>query len=90
MQAVILAAGEGKRRWPLTGAGESAIPVASTDPRLSYPCASGKRDPGYHHGGGLPAGTCIRHLNRMDLPVKVVIQQKQLGTADALKCAGTS
>ncbi len=90
MQAVILAAGEGKRVRPLTRSRPKAlIPVANA-PILDYPIRalleSGIRDiivvVGYRQEH------VLRHLNRMELPVKVVIQQKQLGTADALKCAG--
>lgn len=89
MQAVILAAGEGKRVRPLTrNRPKALIPVANA-PILDYPIRalleSGIRDiivvVGYRQEH------VLRHLNRMDLPVKVVIQHKQLGTADALKCA---
>jgi UDP-N-acetylglucosamine diphosphorylase/glucosamine-1-phosphate N-acetyltransferase len=90
MQAVILAAGEGKRIRPLTRSRPKAlIPVANA-PILDYPIRalleSGIRDiivvVGYRQE------QVLRHLNRMELPVKVVVQHKQLGTADALKCAG--
>ncbi|MBP1928639.1 glucose-1-phosphate thymidylyltransferase [Methanolinea mesophila] len=89
MQAVILAAGEGKRVRPLTrNRPKALIPVANA-PILDYPVhallESGIRDiivvVGYRQEH------VLRHLNRMELPVKVVIQHKQLGTADALKCA---
>jgi UDP-N-acetylglucosamine diphosphorylase/glucosamine-1-phosphate N-acetyltransferase len=89
MQAVILAAGEGKRVRPLTRSRPKAlIPVANA-PIIDYPIRalleSGIRDiivvVGYRQEH------VLRHLNRIDLPVQVVVQHKQLGTADALKCA---
>jgi UDP-N-acetylglucosamine diphosphorylase/glucosamine-1-phosphate N-acetyltransferase len=90
MQAVILAAGEGKRIRPLTRSRPKAlIPVASR-PIIDYPIeallACGIREiivvVGYRKE------QVIRHLNTLDIPAEVVVQPKQLGTAHALKAAG--
>jgi len=89
MQAVILAAGEGRRIRPLTrGRPKALIPVANR-PIIDYPIQAllecGIRDivvvVGYRKE------QVIRYLNTLDLPVDVVIQEKQLGTGHALKCA---
>jgi len=89
MQAVILAAGEGKRLRPLTkNRPKALIPVANS-PIIDYSIqalvANGIRDiivvVGYRKEH------VIRHLNRFDVPIEVVEQKNQLGTGDALKCA---
>jgi UDP-N-acetylglucosamine diphosphorylase/glucosamine-1-phosphate N-acetyltransferase len=89
MQAVILAAGEGRRVRPLTRTRPKAmIPVANR-PIIDYPIEAllncGIREiiavVGYHKE------QVIRYLNTLDVPVEVVVQQKQLGTANALKAA---
>jgi glucose-1-phosphate thymidylyltransferase len=89
MQAVILAAGEGKRVRPLTRSRPKAmIPVANR-PIIEYVMEAllknGIREivvvVGYRKE------QVTRFLNQLDIPVEVVIQEKQLGTAHALKCA---
>ncbi|MEN6397030.1 MAG: sugar phosphate nucleotidyltransferase, partial [Methanoregula sp.] len=89
MQAVILAAGEGKRVRPLTWSRPKAmIPVANR-PIIAYTIdalvENGIRDiivvVGYRKE------QVIRYLNQLDLPVEVVVQDKQLGTAHALRQA---
>ena len=86
MQAVILAAGEGRRVRPLTWSRPKAtIPVANR-PIIAYTIdalvANGIRDiivvVGYRKE------QVTRFLNQLDLPIDVVIQDKQLGTAHAL------
>ena len=89
MQAVILAAGEGKRVRPLTRSRPKAmIPVANR-PIIEYVIEAllknGIRDiivvVGYRKE------QVIRFLNQLDIPIEVVVQNKQLGTAHALLCA---
>jgi len=89
MQAVILAAGEGKRVRPLTWSRPKAmIPVANR-PIIGYVIdalvQNGIRDiivvVGYRKE------QVIRFLNQLDIPVQVVVQEKQLGTAHALRQA---
>jgi glucose-1-phosphate thymidylyltransferase len=89
MQAVILAAGEGKRIRPLTWSRPKAmIPVANR-PIIAYTIdalvKNGIRDiivvVGYRKE------QVTRFLNQLDLPIEVVVQEKQLGTAHALQQA---
>lgn len=89
MQAVILAAGEGSRLRPLTRSKPKAmIPVANR-PIIEYVIdallENGIRDivvvVGYRKED------VIRYLNRLDAPIQVVVQERQLGTADALRAA---
>lgn len=89
MQAVILAAGEGNRLRPLTRSRPKAmIPVANR-PIIEYVIHSllenGIRDivvvVGYRKE------YVIRYLNQLDVPIQVVVQERQLGTADALRSA---
>jgi len=89
MQAVILAAGEGKRVRPLTWSRPKAmIPVANR-PIIAYTIdallKNGIRDiivvVGYRKE------QVTRFLNQLDLPIEVVVQEKQLGTAHALQQA---
>jgi len=89
MQAVILAAGEGKRVRPLTRSRPKAmIPVANR-PIIEYVIEAllknGIRDiivvVGYRKE------QVTRFLNQLDIPIEVVVQTKQLGTAHALLCA---
>lgn len=89
MQAIILAAGEGLRVRPLTRSRPKAmIPVANR-PIIEYVIEAllknGIRDiivvVGYRKE------QVIRFLNGLEVPVDVVVQEKQLGTAHALLCA---
>jgi len=86
MQAVILAAGEGKRLRPLTRNRPKALIPVANNPIIDYPIQAlagcGIRDivvvVGYRKEH------MIRYLDRLDIPVRIVEQKKQLGTADAL------
>jgi glucose-1-phosphate thymidylyltransferase len=89
MQAIILAAGEGVRVRPLTRSRPKAmIPVANR-PIIEYVIdallKNGIRDivvvVGYRKE------QVTRFLNGLEVPVDVVVQEKQLGTAHALQCA---
>lgn len=89
MQAVILAAGEGVRVRPLTrNRPKAMIPVAN-HPIIEYVIdallKNGIRDivvvVGYRKE------QVTRFLNGLDVPIEVVVQEKQLGTAHALRCA---
>jgi len=89
MQAVILAAGEGKRVRPLTRSRPKALLPVANRPIIGYIIEAllknGIRDiivvVGYRKE------QVIRFLNELDIPITVVVQDKQLGTADALNCA---
>jgi glucose-1-phosphate thymidylyltransferase len=86
MQAVILAAGEGKRLRPLTRNRPKALIPVANNPIIDYAIQAlagcGIRDivvvVGYRKEH------MIRYLDRLDIPVQIVEQKKQLGTADAL------
>ncbi|MCK9631146.1 MAG: sugar phosphate nucleotidyltransferase [Methanoregula sp.] len=89
MQAVILAAGEGKRVRPLTRSRPKAmIPVANR-PIIEYVIEAllknGIREiivvVGYRKE------QVTRFLNQLDVPIEVVVQDKQLGTGHALLAA---
>lgn len=89
MQAVILAAGEGKRVRPLTRSRPKAmIPVANR-PIIEYVIEAllknGIREiivvVGYRKE------QVTRFLNQLDVPIEVVVQEKQLGTGHALLSA---
>ncbi|MCP1662639.1 MAG: nucleotidyl transferase [Methanocalculus sp. MSAO_Arc1] len=89
MQAVILAGGEGWRLRPLTKNRPKALIPVGNRPLIDY-CidallASGIRDiivvVGYRKE------QVIRHLNSLDHEVRVVVQERQLGSAHALACA---
>lgn len=89
MQAIILAAGEGVRVRPLTRSRPKAmIPVANR-PIIEYVIdaltKNGIRDivvvVGYRKE------QVTRFLNSLGVPIEVVVQEKQLGTAHALQCA---
>jgi UDP-N-acetylglucosamine diphosphorylase/glucosamine-1-phosphate N-acetyltransferase len=89
MQAVILAAGEGKRIRPLTRSRPKALLPVANRPIIGYVIEAllknGIRDiivvVGYRKE------QVIRFLNELDVPITVVVQNKQLGTAHALNCA---
>jgi glucose-1-phosphate thymidylyltransferase len=89
MQAVILAAGEGKRVRPLTRSRPKALLPVANRPIIEYIIEAllknGIRDiivvVGYRKE------QVTRFLSQLDVPISVVIQNKQLGTAHALKCA---
>ncbi|MCK9307565.1 MAG: nucleotidyl transferase [Methanomicrobiales archaeon HGW-Methanomicrobiales-2] len=89
MQAVILAAGEGSRLRPLTRSKPKAMLPVANRPIIEYVIdallENGIRDivvvVGYRKED------VIRHLNRLDAPIQVVVQERQLGTADALRAA---
>ncbi len=89
MQAVILAAGEGRRFGPLTRTRPKALLPVANHPILQYPIEAllenGIRDiivvVGYRKE------QVTRYLNQLKVPVEVVVQERQLGTADALRCA---
>jgi len=89
MQAVILAAGEGKRVRPLTRSRPKVmIPVANR-PIIEYVIEALEKN-GIREiivVAGYRKEQVIRYLNQLDIPIEVVVQQKQLGTANALKCA---
>jgi UDP-N-acetylglucosamine diphosphorylase/glucosamine-1-phosphate N-acetyltransferase len=89
VQAVILAAGEGSRIRPLTWSRpKSMIPVANV-PIIGHVINSllenGIRSiivvTGYRKE------QVMSYLNTLEVPIEVVIQKKQLGTAHALQCA---
>jgi UDP-N-acetylglucosamine diphosphorylase/glucosamine-1-phosphate N-acetyltransferase len=89
MQAVILAAGEGKRVRPLTRSRPKAmIPVANR-PIIEYAIEAliknGIRE--ITVVVGYRKEQVTRFLNQLDVPVEVVVQDKQLGTGNALLCA---
>jgi len=89
MQAVILAAGEGKRLRPLTHAMPKAMVPVANRPILEYIVRALEKN-GIREiivVVGYKKEQVIRHLNSLDIPVKVVVQERQLGTAHALKCA---
>ena len=89
MQAVILAAGEGKRVRPLTRSRPKALIPVANRPIIEYVIdaltKNGIRDiivvVGYRKE------QVTRFLNQLEVPVEVVVQSKQLGTAHALQCA---
>jgi glucose-1-phosphate thymidylyltransferase len=89
MQAVILAAGEGKRVRPLTRSRPKVmIPVANR-PIIEYVIEALEKN-GIREiivVVGYRKEQVTRFLNQLDVPIEVVIQNKQLGTAHALKCA---
>jgi UDP-N-acetylglucosamine diphosphorylase/glucosamine-1-phosphate N-acetyltransferase len=89
MKAVILAGGEGSRLRPLTrNRPKVMIPVANK-PIIDYVInalvVNGIRD--ITVVVGYQKEQVIRHLNQLELPITVVVQEKQLGAAHALKCA---
>jgi UDP-N-acetylglucosamine diphosphorylase/glucosamine-1-phosphate N-acetyltransferase len=89
MQAVILAAGEGSRLRPLTRSKPKAMLPVANRPIIEYVIdallENGIRD--IVAVVGYRKEDVIRHLNRLDAPIQVVVQERQLGTADALRAA---
>lgn len=89
MQAVILAGGEGQRVRPLTHSQPKVmIPVANR-PILDYVIESVEKC-GINDiivVAGYRKEQVIRYLNSLDTGVSVVVQKKQLGVFDALRCA---
>ena len=91
MQAVILAAGEGSRLRPLTRSKPKAMLPVANRPIIEYVIdallENGIREivvvVGYRKE------EVIRHLNKLDAPIQVVVQERQLGTADALRAAAS-
>jgi UDP-N-acetylglucosamine diphosphorylase/glucosamine-1-phosphate N-acetyltransferase len=89
MQAVILAAGEGKRVRPLTRSRPKAMIPVANHPIIEYVIdallKNGIREivvvVGYRKE------QVTRFLNGLEVPIEVVVQNKQLGTAHALQCA---
>jgi UDP-N-acetylglucosamine diphosphorylase/glucosamine-1-phosphate N-acetyltransferase len=89
MQAVILAAGEGKRIRPLTRSRPKVMLPVANRPIIEYVIEALEKN-GIREiivVVGYRKEQVIRYLNQLDLPIEVVVQQKQLGTAQALKCA---
>ncbi len=89
IQAVILAAGEGTRLRPLTkNRPKVMLPVANRpilEHVLNSVVAAGIRD--ITVVAGYKKEQLIKFLNTYPVPVQVVIQEKQLGTAHALSQA---
>ncbi|HPZ32322.1 MAG TPA: sugar phosphate nucleotidyltransferase [Methanoculleus sp.] len=89
MQAVILAAGEGSRLRPLTRSKPKALIPVANRPIIDYVIdallENGIREivvvVGYRKE------EVIQHLNSLDAPLQVVVQERQLGTGDALRAA---
>ncbi|WP_165394745.1 bifunctional sugar-1-phosphate nucleotidylyltransferase/acetyltransferase [Methanofollis fontis] len=89
MQAVILAAGEGRRLRPLTHSMPKAMVPVANRPIIEYIIRALEKN-GIREiivVVGYKKEQVIRHLNSLDIPVRVVVQERQLGTAHALKCA---
>jgi glucose-1-phosphate thymidylyltransferase len=86
MQAVILAAGEGKRLRPLTRSRPKALIPIGNVPIIDYVIeallACGIRD--IIVVAGYRKEQVLNHLNGAGYPVRVVIQVLRLGTAHAL------
>jgi len=89
MQAVILAAGEGSRLRPLTRSKPKALLPVANRPVIDYVIdallENGIREivvvVGYRKE------EVIRHLNSLNVPIRVVVQERQLGTGDAIRTA---
>ena len=89
MQAIILAAGEGIRVRPLTRSRPKAMIPVANHPIIEYVIdaltKNGIQDiivvVGYRKE------QVTRFLNGLGVPIDVVVQEKQLGTAHALQCA---
>jgi glucose-1-phosphate thymidylyltransferase len=89
MQAVILAGGEGWRLRPLTKNRPKALIPVGNHPLIDY-CIEALLKAGIRDiivVAGYRREQVIRHLNTLDHEVRVVVQEKQLGSAHALACA---
>jgi glucose-1-phosphate thymidylyltransferase len=89
MQAVILAAGEGVRVRPLTRNRPKAMMPVANRPIIEYVIDALKKN-GIRDivvVVGYRKEQVTRFLNGLEIPVDVVTQNKQLGTAHALQCA---
>ncbi|MCQ1539170.1 nucleotidyl transferase [Methanocalculus taiwanensis] len=89
MQAVILAGGEGWRLRPLTKNRPKALIPVGNRPLIDY-CIEALLESGIRDiivVVGYRRERVIRHLNTLDHEVKVVVQEKQIGSANALACA---
>ena len=89
VQAVILAAGEGMRLRPLTKNRPKVLLPAGNRPILEHVLdavvAAGVRD--ITVVVGYKKEQVMKFLNAYPIPIKVVVQEKQLGTFHALSCA---
>lgn len=89
VQAVVLAAGEGMRLRPLTKNRPKVLLPAGNRPILEHVLdavvAAGVRD--ITVVVGYKKEQVMKFLNTYPVPVKVVVQEKQLGTFHALSCA---
>ncbi|MDO9539655.1 MAG: sugar phosphate nucleotidyltransferase [Methanocalculus sp.] len=89
MQAVILAGGEGWRLRPLTKNRPKALIPVGNRPLIDY-CIDALLESGIRDiivVVGYKKEQVIRHLNTLDHQVRVVVQERQLGSAHALACA---
>jgi glucose-1-phosphate thymidylyltransferase len=89
MQAVILAGGEGWRLRPLTKNRPKALIPVGNRPLIDY-CIDALLEAGVRDITvvvGYKKEQVIRHLNTLEHPVRVVVQERQLGSAHALACA---
>lgn len=89
MQAVILAGGEGWRLRPLTKNRPKALIPVGNRPLIDY-CIDALLESGIRDiivVVGYRREQVIRHLNALDHEVRVVVQERQLGSAHALACA---
>ncbi len=89
IQAVVLAGGEGMRLRPLTKNRPKVLLPAGNRPILAHVLdavvSAGIRD--ITVVVGYKKEQVLKFLNTYPLPVKVVVQEKQLGTFHALSCA---
>lgn len=89
MQAVILAAGEGTRVRPLTRSRPKALLPIANRPIIDY-CIDALVKNGIRDiivVVGYRKEQVISHLNTLEIPLRYVVQDRQIGTAHALQCA---